>query len=207
MHDSDNYGILRWTLKEISQAVGCTLKDLSGLVCKEVIKGCDAGVIDNFIYAPRSARKVGDAVILIEKQNAPIWYSSRMVTDEYVRSVRGQLTRFDSPKVPIGEGMGEGIGAASKPVKSDGSTASSTSTSKNKRHIPENFVASERVKVWAEGKGHLNLDKHLESFIGAAKTHGYRYVDWDEAFMKAIRDNWAKLPSPLEKNKPLMLVL
>lgn len=64
----------------------------------------------------------------------------------------------------------------------------------NKKHpIPADFGISERVANWAKEKGHSNLNAHLENFISAAKKHGYKYVDWDEAFMEAIRKNWAKV--------------
>lgn len=59
--------------------------------------------------------------------------------------------------------------------------------------LPEGFGISERVSIWAAAKGHRQLPEHLESFIGKAKAKDYRYVDWDEAFMAAIRDDWAKL--------------
>ena len=62
-----------------------------------------------------------------------------------------------------------------------------------KTSIPENFEISERVKVWAASKGHTNLQAHFESFQGKCKAKSYQYTDWDEAFMNAIRDDWAKL--------------
>lgn len=63
-----------------------------------------------------------------------------------------------------------------------------------KTQIPAGFSVSERVKAWAAEKGHENLEQHFEFFVGKAKAKGYAYVDWDEALMGAIRDNWAKLP-------------
>ena len=59
--------------------------------------------------------------------------------------------------------------------------------------LPADFAVSERVRRWATEKGHSNLDAHLESFIGKCRANGYQYIDWDEAFMTAIRDDWAKL--------------
>jgi hypothetical protein len=59
--------------------------------------------------------------------------------------------------------------------------------------LPEDFKVSERVERWAKEKGFSSLDVHLESFISRAKAKGYTYVDWDEAFMSAVRDNWAKV--------------
>ena len=59
--------------------------------------------------------------------------------------------------------------------------------------LPKDFGISERVSNWAAEKGHKNLDRHLEFFIGASKAKGYKYIDWDQAFMNAVRDNWAKI--------------
>lgn len=64
---------------------------------------------------------------------------------------------------------------------------------KGKIYIPVDFSVSDRVKKWAEEKGFENLDQHLEHFIGVAKKQGYKYADWDSAFMEAIRKNWAGL--------------
>lgn len=62
-----------------------------------------------------------------------------------------------------------------------------------KTPLPDDFGISERVAQWAAEKGYGDLDQHLESFIGKARAKGYTYADWDEAFMNAIRDNWAKV--------------
>lgn len=95
-HDSEaEYGMLRWPLKEIAQAVGCTVRDLQELRDKSVLKGADPGAqVEPFIYTPRSGRREGEPVTLIAAQPGPLWYSSRMVRDEYVRQVRGEGTRF-----------------------------------------------------------------------------------------------------------------
>jgi hypothetical protein len=80
------------------------------------------------------------------------------------------------PKPGTGTGTGTGDKAPSRKVA-----------------LPDDFQISERVMKWAEEKGHGNLSKHLESFVSYAKRSGAKYVDWDEALMTAIRDNWAKL--------------
>lgn len=62
--------------------------------------------------------------------------------------------------------------------------------------IPEDFTISDRVRRWAAEKGHDRLEARFEHFVGQARAKGYTYLDWDEAFMNAIRDNWAKLEPP-----------
>lgn len=95
LHDQEEYGVLRWPLKEIAQAVGTTLPKLKGLTTKGVLKGADAGeTCAAYIYTPRSGRKDGEPVTLVPEQQGPIWYSSRMVRDEYVRTNAGASTRF-----------------------------------------------------------------------------------------------------------------
>jgi hypothetical protein len=126
LHDSDTYGVLRWPLKEIAQALGAPLKLVQELATKDVMKGCNSGECAPFIYTPRSGRKDGEPVLLVPSQAGPIWYSSRMVRDEYVRSIRGDSSRFETPPKTT-------IGATSKqtpkPRQSDGSTSTSTTTS------------------------------------------------------------------------------
>jgi hypothetical protein len=70
-------------------------------------------------------------------------------------------------------------------------------TSKPKRAaetpLPADFAVSERVRKWAASKGYGQLDAHLEAFKRKATAKDYRYASWDDAFMEAIREDWAKL--------------
>ena len=59
--------------------------------------------------------------------------------------------------------------------------------------LPADFAISERVMEWAAEKGFSNLQAHFENFISACKAKGYVYADWDEGFMGAIRNDWAKV--------------
>jgi hypothetical protein len=59
--------------------------------------------------------------------------------------------------------------------------------------LPADFGISDRVRQWAKKKGHGRLDDHLEAFKRKCRAKGYKYVEWDDAFMEAIRENWAKL--------------
>lgn len=131
MHDQEEYGVLRWPLKEIAEAASCKVAELKALRDKGVLKGADKGELCAvYIYVPRSGRKEGDPVILIPEQMGPLWFSSRFVRDEYVRTVRGEGSRFsdspnDAPKPP----NGEGTKASPNPPFGDGSSSSSSSSS------------------------------------------------------------------------------
>lgn len=133
MHDQDEYGVLRWPLKEIAGAVGCKVGDLQSLVRKGVMKGNDGHLGEPFVYVPRSGRKDGDPVILIDTQAGPIWYSSRMVKDEYVRTIRGDGGGKDgapkqTPKPTIGVAFGprDSSSSSSPSDKTNGEQAATT---------------------------------------------------------------------------------
>lgn len=111
-HDSDEYGVLRWPLADLARSAGVSLKSAQELHRKDVLKGSD-GPIKDFIFTPRHAGRDGESVVLIRACTGPCWFSSRMVTDEWVRLQRGTNTRFivtpkAAPKIPIGRGFGDG---------------------------------------------------------------------------------------------------
>lgn len=148
MHDSDEYGILRWPLKDIAQALGANMRELNELVAKGVLYGTEKGVCEPMIFRPKSGRREGPPVELVAEQKGPIWYSPRMVRDEYVRQQRGASTRFGddddrppmggfggspnrAPKPPFGDGSGARNGASKPPPtqpQGDGSSSSSSSS-------------------------------------------------------------------------------
>lgn len=78
-------------------------------------------------------------------------------------------------------------GVESKGVESKGGDRPARKTG-----LPADFGISARVKAWALDKGHRNLDSNLEALVSYAKRKGAMYVDWDEALMTAIRENWAR---------------
>lgn len=95
------------------------------------------------------------------------------------------------PTEQVEQVLGTGIGTGNRaPARTPSEKA------QRKTKLPDGFGLSERVRRWAAEKGHTNLDRHLEHFIGSAKARGYAYVDWDEALMNAIRSNWAKVSVP-----------
>jgi hypothetical protein len=73
---------------------------------------------------------------------------------------------------------------------------------KRKTPIPDDFEISDRVKLWAEKKKMNHLQEHLESFVISCRAKGYEYVDWDSAFMNAIRQNWARLEGMQKRSDP-----
>lgn len=135
LHDQEPYGIARWPLAEIAQAVGCPVAKLKNIAAKGVLKGDDKKLTEALIYTPRSGRKNGAPVTLIEVQDGPIWYSSRMVEDEHKRIIRGEhgATPKDAPKPPFGDGIDDDIGAppntAPSHVRASRAGASSSSSS------------------------------------------------------------------------------
>jgi hypothetical protein len=129
LHDSDEYGIVRWPLIDLSNASNAPMKLIRELVEKSVLKGHDKRLQAPYIYTPRSGRCDGEPVTLIGIQDGPVWYSSRMVRDEYVRTIRGESTRFGEPK------------AAPKPPFGDGSTVSSSSSTTLNTRIPDALAA------------------------------------------------------------------
>lgn len=64
-----------------------------------------------------------------------------------------------------------------------------------KTPLPADFGISERVRAWAAEKGWTRLTEHFDAFVSKAKARGYQYADWDEAFMEAVRKDWAGLGS------------
>lgn len=131
-HDSEEYGLLRWPLKEIAQAIGAPLSLLKELVDKDVLKGGDKALEQAFVYTPVSGRKKGAPVELVPQQKGPVWFSSRMVTDEHIRQKKGNHELYKdsphhSPMPPIGDEMDY----SPKPPESDLPSSSSTSSVNN----------------------------------------------------------------------------
>lgn len=171
LHDSDEYGVLRWPLADIAQAAGATAKLLRELVAKGVLKGADS-CAEAFVFAPRHGGKDGDPVTLVESSSGPCWYCSRFVRDEYVRQRRGANTRFSDdnpppkkapkaePKVGIGDNKGYG--------------ASSSSSVKQELLDPTGLGAAAPVDpLWHTGLSFLVRkgvpEKSARSFLGKLK--------------------------------------
>lgn len=214
MHDSDIYGVLRWPLKEIAQALGAPGKLVQELATKGVMKGCDKGLSEAFVYVSRHGRKDGDPVVLVASMEGPVWYSSRMVKDEYLRSLRGEQTRFgDDTKAPPKPAPKGGLGATS----GDGSTSSSSSTTSSSLRSEEGSSKASAIslKVYLErcrkdGCKPIPPEHAIRAYCSDAgitdemlqvawlmfkdrHTTGERtkrYKDWPRVFANSVESRW-----------------
>lgn len=63
LHDQEEYGVLRWSQKEIAQATGARPFVSQSLIVKGVLKGADIGKpYAAFIFTPRHAGQEGTPV-------------------------------------------------------------------------------------------------------------------------------------------------
>ncbi len=202
LHDSDEYGVLRWPLKDIAQAAGATASVVRELVDKGVLKGAEQGA-QAYISTPRHAGTDGDPVTLVPATDGPCWYSSRFVRDEWVRSRRGAGSQFSSdnqpddrpkrtpkqsPKAPFGERQGDGPSSSSsssssqKPSASVGGAAKPRST----RKCPDTFVVSDEMREWAFREAPtVDVDRETAKL----RDHTFRnaITDWPGAWRNWIR--------------------
>lgn len=101
-HASDEYGMVRWTLNEIANSIGCTIEDLNLLVKYKILKGIDKdGEKVSFSDTFSQKNRVPISITLFT-EGGPLWYSSRMVRDEYIRIKRakGGIKSLENQNVP-----------------------------------------------------------------------------------------------------------
>ena len=121
MHDSDSRGILRWSLEEIADAVACPVKILESLTYKGVLKGSPKGSqCAALVHTDRN----GVVHTLIGEEHGPLWYSSRMVKDEYLKDLASKSGKKGggNPKLRTYKGASKGSPAnANVTVNGNGS--------------------------------------------------------------------------------------
>ncbi|MBW7566282.1 hypothetical protein KIF53_09505 [Chromobacterium subtsugae] len=210
MHDSEEYGILRWSLKEIAQAVGCKLADLKSLQAKGVLKGSDTLLDEALTYTPVSGRRKGPMVTLIDITKGPLWYSSRMVIDEHKRMARSgtEGSPSDAPKPPFGEDIGDAPNPSPSRARPRAGGRPSSSTSSSLSQEPSGSFAREGFQERADEAGltsapvdltpsllhrgiaanqHLDLGNELAMFLANARAKGLMSADWDAQFELWLR--------------------
>ena len=144
----------------------------------------------------KSAIEKLEALNIISNENNTItflnWHKRQYKSDNSTERVK----RFRNKKETFTPTLENRTEQIQNRTDTDTETLPRAKPIKNKKlktSIPEDFSISDRVKKWAEDKKHSCLEEHLESFILKSKAKDYQYVDWDDAFMNAIRDNWAKI--------------
>lgn len=91
-------------------------------------------------------------------------------------------------------GVGEGNQKISPtPPSTPPVNVSGKKTKKLETLLPDDFGISDQVRTWAEKNGFARLEEHLESFRDYAQSRGKKYIDWDAAFRRAIREDWGKI--------------
>lgn len=186
-HDSDEYGILRWTLEEIATALGCEALVLQALVKKGVLKGADKDT-DKVSFSTTIAKKNAPSVDveLIPEQNGPLWYSSRMVRDEYIRNIRAiqGVKSLNNPNVPRPKDTNSNKDkdvdkGTSSPSPTSSSSTTSTNNKKEKR-TKKKKVSDPNLKTQA-----LEVLK----FLNLKADRQYREVDTNLDFIAARLDS------------------
>ena len=220
MHDSDRYGVLTWPVKEIAQAIGAPVKLVQELATKSVMKGRDRGPCEAYVYTPRSHRKDGDPVVLVASQEGPIWYSSRMVKDEYLRAVRGENTRFTdgtktspeptpehAPKVDFGATSGDGSTSTttSSPSLRSGEGAAKppsavslkTYLERCRREACKPIPPEHPLRQYCHDAGITDEMLQVAWLLFKDRhTTGERikrYKDWPRVFKNSVEDRWYHL--------------
>lgn len=196
LHDSDEYGVVRWPLEELAMAAGVSITSANELAKKNVLKGSDSKH-EGFTFTPTHAGQKGETVILIQPGDGPCWFSSRMVTDECIRHRRGNQTQFKpspkpTPKPTIGGSFGDGptsssSSSSSKEVSSGVAIApkpvsgqKKTPTLEEVKLVCEKAGIPESDAVWfwnkCQGNGWTNGGKPIKSYphvLAAWKAAGY----------------------------------
>jgi hypothetical protein len=151
------------------------------------MKGSDQELDLPLIYTPRTGRKDGTPVTLIESQKGPIWYCSRMVCDEHIRKHRGEKSRFQTDtEADDFKLLSDSPKASSKPPFGDGSSSSSSSSSssthkKESKNPKRTRATIEEVTEFIRSLGLPDTDAHATFYKweGNGWTNGGKPIkDW-----------------------------
>lgn len=143
LHGSPEYGVRRWTLRELARSADVRWPLAKELADKGVLSGADEGA-GMFVFTPTHAGRAGMSVILVDAKGGPVWYYKQFVLEEHYRSVRGNASRFGgtpkvSPTEPPKGGIGDDIGTQFGGGFGDGpSVSSSSSIGTNNTSYPPN---------------------------------------------------------------------
>ncbi|OFW47571.1 MAG: hypothetical protein A2163_00685 [Actinobacteria bacterium RBG_13_35_12] len=156
-HDSDEYGILRWTKKEIIGCLKCQEEDIDLLIKYGILKGTDKDG-DKVSFSDTFVQQEGPplAQILIDSVG-PLWFSSRMVRDEYIRNKRAAqgAKSLNNPNVPRPKEENKesdkvSLSPSLSPSPTSTSTVSSTDTSTTTTTKETNEIAKNTISHASE---------------------------------------------------------
>ncbi len=177
--EADREGRLNWNTKTFKIRYFAADDCDIDSIANEVI---DAGLIDIYEVDGKQYAEI------------PCFKNHQVINNRESESTIPARVKDASPRVQ-GEGRKEGKEGKGK-----------EDAKKRETLIPEDFSISESVKLWAEKNGHGQLEVHLANFVDASKAKGYKYVDWDAAFRKAISANWAKVTVAAKVENPDELI-
>lgn len=147
LHDSEEYGVCRWPLEELAMASFSDVADLRRLVEMDILRGVEMDTMSTPVthtFSSKHKSRSGETVEILAAQSGPIWFSKRMVRDEYLRWMRGSYGKksIDHPNVPNPSVEMDTIGVPPMPTPMGGlegtpsspSSASSSGYTKEERH-------------------------------------------------------------------------
>lgn len=149
----------------------------------------------------RLARVDGGYVVLNYMKYRERDYTSAERQRRYRLRKMGNVTPVAREDTPLRRNITQAEGEVEvDKVKSKGARKRATP-------LPEDFKISDNVKTWALQKGYAGyLPAYFEFFIGRMSANGKTYVDWDQAFMNCVREDWpglrgaiAHVPPPAQR--------
>lgn len=177
LHDSEEYGIIRWSLEEISLAIKCDTSILKSLIKKSILKGSDNPKEKVSFSTTISQKNTSPlTVLLIKDEYGPIWYSSRMLRDEYIRKKRAACGRLAllHPNVPEKTKEKVSISTKENYIEKDTSSPSPSSSSSS-----PSSKEQEREKWYQEKEEEkLSFSEAEKSF---SLSEDFEFNDLDKA--------------------------
>lgn len=195
LDDQEPAGVSRWPLDRISRALGAPIEVYRSLVTQDVLRGCHAGESCNaLIHKDRR----GEEHTLIPAQLGPIWYSSAIVRDEYLRQVASKSGRrgggnpllkrgFDDTLIGAVKG---GVKGAPKGAVKGVSQHPPPAPAPSPAPSPPNPTHTPKIPIAAQSAG--GDAAAGESTENPKKGRKRKLTDEQLAIVKSLQDWWIK---------------
>jgi hypothetical protein len=200
-HDSDEYGVLRWSLKEIAKVIGCRPIILKNLIQHGVLKGSDDPLEKvSFSIQIHSRNQPVQNIKLLDLEQSSIWYSSRLLRDNYIASKRGihGIKSLLNPAVPRSKQIA--MDTIAIPIArsiAPSPTASTTASTIKSKEREQDLEQKPLPLCFSFSEKHLSLcrDRNLDpghvlaKFKAWVNAKGKKSSDWDsEAEIWILRE-------------------